>query len=68
MEYDIHAVVFCYGCRLIEVEMHLNDTKINDLKWVDAESWKELEFMPSTREFIEMYIRAGRLTLRRTSF
>jgi len=47
--------VFCYICKLIGGKMHLEDHKINKLKWVDVGELDNLEFLPTTRVFIDIY-------------
>ncbi|MBN2853915.1 NUDIX hydrolase [Patescibacteria group bacterium] len=54
-QYNIHAIVVCYHCKVVGVELfHLNDPKINDLKWVDKESLKDYDFLPTTEPFIDL--------------
>lgn len=50
-----HTIVLCYRCRLIDGELHLNDKKINDLKWIRKSDLDEFEFLPSSRNFIDNY-------------
>ncbi len=51
-----HTVVLCYKCKLVDGQLHLNDRKINDLKWINKSKLNEFEFLPSSREFIECSI------------
>lgn len=53
-DYSIHVVVFCYCCSYVNGEVHLNDHKINDLKWVKKEDFKGYDFLPTTQAFIDM--------------
>lgn len=52
-----HTIVLCYGCKLLDGKLHLNDEKINDLKWIRKEDVDNFEYLPSSREFIENYFR-----------
>ncbi|KKQ44485.1 MAG: Phosphohydrolase (MutT/nudix family protein) [Candidatus Moranbacteria bacterium GW2011_GWC2_37_8] len=51
-----HTIVLCYCCKLIDGKLHLNDKKINDLKWANENDLDNFEFLPSSREFIEMVL------------
>ncbi len=53
-DYSIHVVVFCYHCSYVNGKTHLNDHKINDLKWVKKNDFKNYEFLPTTKTFIDM--------------
>ncbi|MFA5420646.1 MAG: NUDIX domain-containing protein [Patescibacteria group bacterium] len=53
-DYSIHVVVFCYYCSCIGGNMHPKDHKINDLKWIKKEDFKNYDFLPTTRAFIDM--------------
>ncbi len=52
--FNLHVVVLCYKCKLIDGNMHLNDHKINDLKWVDKNDLTNYEFLPTTKTFIDL--------------
>ena len=51
-----HTIVLCYQCKLISGKLHLNDKKINDLKWVKKDEMENFDFLPSSREFIEIIL------------
>jgi hypothetical protein len=53
-EYSIHVVVFCYHCSYVNGKTHLNDHKINDLKWVKKDDFKSYDFLPTTKAFIDI--------------
>lgn len=53
-EYNIHVIVLCYYCNMLSGETHLNDPKINDLKWVDKDNLKNFDFLPTTKLFIDL--------------
>ncbi|MFA7204560.1 MAG: NUDIX domain-containing protein [Candidatus Caldatribacteriota bacterium] len=53
-DYSIHVVVFCYHCIYINGKTHLNDHKINDLKWVNKDDFENYDFLPTTKAFIDM--------------
>lgn len=55
-DYSIHVVVFCYNCLYVKGETNLNDHKINDLKWVKLEDFKNYDFLPTTKSFIDMVL------------
>ncbi|MBW2967913.1 NUDIX hydrolase [Candidatus Woesearchaeota archaeon] len=55
-DYLQHTLVFCYDCRLIGGELHLDDHRINDLKWVEPKDLLSLDLLPTTREFAQRYI------------
>lgn len=54
IRYNIHAIVLCYHCKVISGITHLNDPKINDLKWVEKTDLKNYDFLPTTKPFIEL--------------
>lgn len=59
-EYDDckqHTILICFLCKLIEGELRLNDEKINDLKWISPDDADKFDFMPTSREFIEEYLK-----------
>jgi 8-oxo-dGTP pyrophosphatase MutT (NUDIX family) len=49
--------VFCYICKLIGGKLHLEDHKINKLKWVNVGELDNFEFLPTTKVFIDIYIK-----------
>lgn len=49
-----HTILVCYHCKLLDGKMHLNDKKINDLKWITKKQIENFEFMPTSLEFIQM--------------
>jgi len=54
-DYFQHTLVFCYLCKLIDGKLHMNDSKIKDLKWIKASKALNLELLPTTRVFIRMF-------------
>lgn len=54
VKYNIHAIVLCYHCKMLSGATHLNDPKINDLKWVEKNDLKNYEFLPTTKPFIDL--------------
>ena len=52
-DYSIHVIVFCYYCRYIKGKIHLNDHKINDLKWVTKNDFQNYDFLPTTKAFLD---------------
>ncbi|EKD44230.1 MAG: MutT/NUDIX family protein [uncultured bacterium (gcode 4)] len=52
-DFKIHAMVFCYRCKLIGGEISLNDHKIHDLKWIDKNDFCNYEFLPSIKLFLD---------------
>ena len=42
-DYLMHTLVFCYLCDLINGKLHLNDPKINALKWVSPKEAQSLD-------------------------
>lgn len=48
------SLVFCYHCYYVNGKTHLNDHKINDLKWVKKDDFKNYDFLPTTKAFIDM--------------
>ena len=54
-EYFMHTLVFCYHCRLISGETHLDDHKINDLKWLESKEAQKLDLLPTTKVFIDLF-------------
>jgi 8-oxo-dGTP pyrophosphatase MutT (NUDIX family) len=51
-----HTQVFCYICKLIGGRIHYNDHKIEKLEWVGREKLEKLDFLPTTKIFIELYL------------
>ncbi|NCB21083.1 MAG: NUDIX hydrolase [Clostridia bacterium] len=54
VDYNIHAIVLCYHCKALSSATHLNDPKINDLKWVEKIDLKDYDFLPTTKPFIDL--------------
>ncbi len=54
-DYLQHTLVFCYHCSLIDGKLHLNDHKINELKWVLPQEAQKLDLLPTTKVFIDMF-------------
>ncbi|MFA6183546.1 MAG: NUDIX domain-containing protein [Parcubacteria group bacterium] len=52
-DYKVHAIVLCYKCKLIGGELKIGDYKINDLKWVGKNEFKNYDFLPSINLFLE---------------
>lgn len=50
-----HTLLFCFRCKLLGGKMHLEDGKINDLRWINQDKVKEFDFLPKSREFIDFY-------------
>lgn len=48
-DYSIHVVVVCYYCRYVDGELNLNDHKINDLRWVKKDDFKNYVFYLQSR-------------------
>lgn len=53
-EYLQHTLVFCYHCKLIDGNLHLNDHKIHTLEWMDLKETQKLDLLPTTKVFIEL--------------
>lgn len=49
-----HTIVLCFHCTLVKGELNFDDHKINDLKWLAKDKFNDLEFLPTTQEFIDM--------------
>ncbi len=63
-EYSDHkqyTLVLCFVCSLINGDIHLNDHKINDLKWISREHVQAFDFLPTTKQFIDLYFDAAAL-------
>jgi len=54
-DYLQHVLVFCYRCKLIGGELHLNDHRINELKWVSPLEAQGLDLLPTTKVFIDLF-------------
>lgn len=52
-----HTLLFCFHCSVIDGEMHLNDRKIHNLKWVSRKMLDDYIFLPTRREFIDMVLK-----------
>jgi ADP-ribose pyrophosphatase YjhB (NUDIX family) len=50
------TVVHCCLCRLVGGVLCGDDHKINDLKWISKERFTEFDFLPTTKEFIDIII------------
>lgn len=53
-QYNLHAIILCYHCKMLSGELHLNDHKINDLKWVEKNDLKKFDFLPTAKYFIDL--------------
>lgn len=54
-DYLQHTLVFCYHCKLIDGELHLNDHKINELKWMLPQNVLDLDLLSTTKVFIDLF-------------
>lgn len=52
-EYKIHAIVMCYYCKLIGGNLMIGEDKINDLKWISKDEFKNYNFLPTIDLFLE---------------
>ena len=52
----LQTTVFCYKCKLIGGSMHLNDHKINNLKWVTRDELVSYEFLSTAKVFIDLVV------------
>ncbi len=50
---DLHVVLVCYNCVLLDGELKMEDKKINDLKWVKPGDIKSFDLLSTIREFIK---------------
>lgn len=50
---ELHVIVLCFKCKLIEGNPKLGDHKIGKLKWVKKEDLKKYDFLPTTQNFIK---------------
>ncbi|MGV8162541.1 MAG: NUDIX hydrolase [Candidatus Nanoarchaeia archaeon] len=55
-DYLQHTLIFCYQCEVTEGDLQLNDPKINELKWISPIEALELDLLPTTRVFIELFL------------
>ncbi len=56
-EYHQHTLLFCYICKLTGWDLHLNDPKIQDIKWINPKSdLYEFDFLETTFDFIKFYL------------
>ncbi len=53
-DYSVHVIVVCYYCLYISGDLKLKDHKINDLRWVKKEDFKNYDFLPTTKVFVDM--------------
>ncbi len=53
-DFKQHTIVVCYHCKLLSEKLHLNDHKIQDLKWVSIDLINEYDFLPTTKCFIDI--------------
>ncbi|MDD4332849.1 MAG: NUDIX domain-containing protein [Patescibacteria group bacterium] len=56
-DFKQHAIVVCYYCKMLDVTLHLNDHKIQDLKWVQFSELDMYDFLPTTKCFIEILVK-----------
>lgn len=52
-DFQIHAIVLCYRCKLIDGSLNLNDHKIHNLRWIDKDDFDKYDFLPSIKLFLE---------------
>lgn len=56
-EYYQHTLLFCYVCKFISWETHLNDPKIKDIKRINLKSnFNDFDFLETTSEFLKFYL------------
>lgn len=51
-----HTIVVCYYCKMLDGTLHLNDHKIQDLKWIQFSDLGTYDFLPTTKCFIDMLV------------
>jgi len=56
-QFNLHTVVFCYHCSLMEGKVHLNDHKIYDLRWATFDELGNYDFLPTTKCFIDIFFK-----------
>jgi len=49
-----YTLVLCFHCRPTKGRLHLDDHKINDLKWIGKKDLKNFEFLPTIKAFFEL--------------
>src|SRR3990172_6893792 len=52
-----HTLILCAFCKLISGDLHLKDRKIKDLKWISQNELNSFEFLPTTKFFINQFIK-----------
>ena len=55
-DYLQHTLVFCFVCKLINSGSRSKDHKVNDVKWVKMSKLAELDWLETTKVFIELYL------------
>lgn len=54
-EFSLHALVFCFACSFVSGSFHLDDPKINALRWVSVQEAEKLDLLPKAKEFIDLF-------------
>lgn len=52
-DFKIHALVICYRCKVLAGECNISDRKINDLKWISKDEFKNYDFLPTIDLFLK---------------
>ena len=50
---ELHVIVLCFKCKLIEGNPKLGDHKIGNLKWVKKEDLKKYDFIITCQKFLK---------------
>lgn len=53
-DFKLHTIVFCFHCKLMGGKIHLDDDKINDLKWVKKDEIEKYEYLSTAKFFIDL--------------
>lgn len=55
-DFKQHTIVVCYYCKMLHGTLHLNDHKIQDLKWILFSDLGMYDFLPTTKCFVDMLV------------
>ena len=53
-DYILHITLHAYHCRFVNGKLHLNDPKIQDLKWIRKSEIANFDFLETTKLFLNL--------------
>lgn len=55
-EYSQHTLIFCFKCSVQKESKRTDDPKILDVRWEKPDNLTSYQFLPTTKQFIDMML------------